>query len=85
MKLAKLYLQNYRRFESFEIDFHPGLTVIAARNGQGKTTVLDAIAAALGPFMGAFDMGKSENIKRTDARYSAVGKGFESPFFRKSA
>lgn len=78
MKLAKLHLLNYRRFESFDIDFHPELTVIAARNGQGKTTVLDAIAAALGPFVGAFDMGKSENIKRTDARYSAVGKGFEN-------
>ncbi|ART78930.1 AAA family ATPase [Oceanisphaera avium] len=77
-KLAKLHLQNYRRFEDFEIDFHPELTVIAARNGQGKTTVLEAIAAALGPFVGAFDMGKSENIARTDARYSAIGNGFEN-------
>ncbi|MGO1618189.1 MAG: AAA family ATPase [Oceanisphaera sp.] len=78
MKLAKLHLQNYRRFENFEIDFHPELTVIAARNGQGKTTVLEAIAAALGPFVGAFDMGKSENIARADARYSAIGNGFEN-------
>lgn len=60
MKLTKLTLQNYRRFEDFEITFHPELTVIAARNGQGKTTVLEAIAAALGPFVGAFDMGKSQ-------------------------
>ncbi|MDP5292456.1 AAA family ATPase [Oceanimonas sp. CHS3-5] len=78
MKLTKLTLQNYRRFEDFEITFHPELTVIAARNGQGKTTALEAIAAALGPFVGAFDMGKSQQIARTDARFSVVGNGFEN-------
>ena len=78
MKLAQLTLKNYRRFDDFEIELHPELTVIAARNGQGKTTILEAIAAALGPFVGAFDMGKSEHIRRTDARYSNVGGGLEN-------
>lgn len=77
MRLSQLKLHNYRRFEDFEIDFHPELTVIAARNGQGKTTILEAIVAAFGPFAGAFDMGKSKHIERTDARYSRVGKGYE--------
>lgn len=76
MYLSRLSLNNYRRFESFEIDFHPEFTVIAARNGQGKTSILEAVAAALGPFVGAFDMGKSEHIRRSDARYSVVGNGF---------
>jgi predicted ATP-binding protein involved in virulence len=78
VKLSKLKLKNFRRFEDFEIDFHPELTVIAARNGQGKTTVLEAITAALGPFVGAFDMGRSKHIERTDARYAKVGDGFEN-------
>ena len=78
MKLSSLKLKNYRRFESFEMDFDPEMTVIAARNGQGKTTILEAIAAALGPFVGAFDMGKSEHISRNDARYSVVGDGYEN-------
>lgn len=78
MKLCRLSVKNYRRFESFEITFHPELTVIAARNGQGKTTTLEAIAAALGPYVGAFDMGKSEHIRRTDARLSVVGNDFEN-------
>lgn len=78
MNLAQLKLHNYRRFEYFEIDFHPELTVIAARNGQGKTTILEAIAAALGPFVGAFDNGKAEHIRRTDARYGVQGEGFEN-------
>lgn len=78
MNLTKLSLMNYRRFADFDIDFHPELTVIAARNGQGKTTVLEAIVAALGPFVGAFDQGISKHIERTDARYLRVGKGFEN-------
>lgn len=79
MKLSRIRLQNYRRFEEFEMVFHPQLTVIAARNGQGKTTILEAIAIALGPFIGAFDSGRAEHIRRTDARYSRVStNGFEN-------
>lgn len=78
MKLGKLKLKDFRRFEDIEIDFHPELTVIAARNGQGKTTILEAIATALGPFVGAFDMGKSKHIERTDARYVRLGNSFEN-------
>ncbi len=78
MNLTKLRLKNYRRFADFEISFDPELTVIAARNGQGKTTILEAIAAAFGPFVGAFDMGKSKHIERSDARYSMLGDGFEN-------
>lgn len=78
MKLSRIRLQNYRRFDEFEIKLHPEITVIAARNGQGKTTVLEAIAAALGPFVGAFDFGRSENIRRTDARFSVQPGSFEN-------
>lgn len=78
MNLECIRLQNYRRFKRFEIHFHPELTVIAARNGHGKTTVLEAIAAALGPFTGAFDLGRSEHIRRSDARYSATSGSYEN-------
>lgn len=78
LNLTRLQLTNYRRFPEFEIDFDPELTVIAARNGQGKTTILEAIAAAFGPFVGAFDNGKSKHIEQSDARYSRVGTGYEN-------
>lgn len=78
MNLKQLRTRNYRRFAEFEIDFDPELTVIAARNGQGKTSVLEAIATALSPFVGAFDQGKSTQIERTDARFAQVGEGFET-------
>ncbi|EPM48303.1 AAA family ATPase [Pseudomonas syringae] len=78
MNLTRLCLKNYRRFAEFDIEFDPRLTVISARNGQGKTSVLEAIVAALGPFVGSFDQGASRHIERTDARYARVGEGFES-------
>ena len=70
MKLNSLTMVNFRRFEELSVRFHPELTVIAARNGKGKTTVLEAVALALGPFVGAFDESRGENIKRTDARFT---------------
>ncbi len=69
MKLKKLTLINFRRFKELNIDFHPELTVIAADNGQGKTSVSDAATVALGTFIGAFDLGKAKHLNHNDARY----------------
>lgn len=73
MHITHLDLQAYRRFEQFSIGFDPQLTVIAARNGQGKTTVLEAIASALGPFVGAFDEARGQHLMQTDAHRRIVG------------
>ena len=72
MKIQKLGLHNFRRFEDIEIDFDPRLTVIIARNGQGKTSVLDGVAVALGTYVGAFDMGKATHIEKSDARIARM-------------
>lgn len=68
LRLDRISLQNYRRFGSIEIAFHERLTVVVARNGCGKTAVLDAIAVALGPFVGAFDNGKGIHFATSDVR-----------------
>lgn len=78
MKLESLGLENFRRFKKLDISFHPELTVIAARNGQGKTAVLDAATIVLGPFVGAFDLGKFKHISKKDARYHRKGRESES-------
>ena len=49
IKINQLELENVKRIKSFAM--HPsenGLTIIGGDNGQGKTSVLDAIAWALG-------------------------------------
>lgn len=78
MIINKLSLSNFRRFSEFNTRFHPRLTVFVARNGQGKTSVLDAIAIALGTFVGAFDNGKGRSIERSDSRYQRRPESAES-------
>jgi|TARA_A100000171_G_scaffold52554_2_gene71550 predicted ATP-binding protein involved in virulence len=69
MKLKELTLINFRRFKELNINFHPDVTVIAAKNGQGKTSILDAATVVLGTFVGAFDLGKAKHLEVNDARY----------------
>lgn len=55
--ISSLKLWDYRSFPYFEVEFDEKLTVLAGSNGAGKTSVLDATAVALGPYVGAFDEG----------------------------
>lgn len=49
MKIAKLEIENVKRVRAVTLEpAESGLTVIGGENGQGKTSVLDAIAWALG-------------------------------------
>lgn len=49
MKITRLEIENVKRVKAVELIPAPnGLTVIGGKNGQGKTSVLDAIAWALG-------------------------------------
>lgn len=59
MKLTKLNLDNFRCFEHLEIDLHPELTVLVAENGQGKSSVLDALRISLWPFVSSFDLARN--------------------------
>lgn len=49
MKINKLEIENVKRVKAVKVEFTPnGLTVIGGNNNQGKTSILDAIAWALG-------------------------------------
>lgn len=72
LQLNRLELKNFRCFEHLAIDFHPQLTVLVAENGAGKTSILDAIAVAFGPFVGAFDDGVGPGFLPSDIRVSQV-------------
>lgn len=75
LRIDRLALRNFRCFPEISIDFHEKVTVIVANNGQGKTAILDALAIALGPFVGAFDDGKDRAFERDDIRLHWTGAG----------
>src|SRR3954447_3720666 len=43
MRVTRLQLRDFRSYERGELRLGPGLTVIAGRNGAGKTNLLEAI------------------------------------------
>ncbi|HIE4188222.1 TPA: AAA family ATPase [Stenotrophomonas maltophilia] len=75
LRIDRLDLSNFRCFPKLSIEFHERLTVVVANNGQGKTAILDAVAIALGPFVGAFDDGKDRTFERDDIRLLRTGAG----------
>ncbi|WP_288411852.1 AAA family ATPase [uncultured Herbaspirillum sp.] len=64
MRLDRLRLKNFRCFGDFELLFNTSsrLTVLVAENGQGKSTVLDAIRIGVWPFIKSFDLAKSSTF-----------------------
>ena len=72
LNLQQLRLRDYRCFEAIDIDFHPKLTVLVAANGGGKTAILDAIAVAFGPYIGAFDEAVGKHFESSDIRQFRV-------------
>jgi predicted ATP-binding protein involved in virulence len=70
MLIRELHIQNFRRFRDLTITFEKDLTVLVARNGHGKSSILEAITILLGTFVGAFDLGRAKGITLRDARRS---------------
>nr|WP_315394379.1 AAA family ATPase [uncultured Duganella sp.] len=48
MKINRLVLDNFRMHQHLDITFEKDITVIVGDNGEGKTSVLDAISQLLG-------------------------------------
>lgn len=44
MWISNIKLQNYRNFPSLDLSFDPGVNVIIAPNGSGKTNIVEAIS-----------------------------------------
>ena len=48
MRIHQLRIRNFKCFEDRSLDLHPQFTLLVGDNGAGKTTVLDALAVAMG-------------------------------------
>ncbi|MDE0205382.1 MAG: AAA family ATPase [Candidatus Tectomicrobia bacterium] len=48
MRIHRLQMRNFKCFEDRTLELHPQFTLLVGENGAGKTTVLDALAIAMG-------------------------------------
>ena len=74
LHLTKLEMSNFRCFRKMDkpIEFDPNLTVIVAKNGCGKTAVLDAIRISLGTFTKGTNLRSQAGISTFDASLSPL-------------
>ncbi len=59
MRIDKLELNNFRCYRHLDMHFHPQLTVLVAVNGEGKTSILDALRIGFWLFVSQFDLAKT--------------------------
>ena len=59
MKLKELTLKNFRCYPDLTIEFQSQVTVLIAANGEGKTSILDALRIAFWPFVSQFDLART--------------------------
>ena len=43
LKIQSLYIENFKAFKQFKMEFNDSLTVIVGQNGTGKTTIIEVI------------------------------------------
>ena len=71
MKLKSVEIENYRAIEQLTLSLDPSLTVFYGPNGQGKTSVLSAVAVGLGAIpellSDVTDLGFSDGDQRDGA------------------
>lgn len=48
LRISELSVSNFRKLESYSINFDQQLTVLVGDNGTGKSTLIDAACVALG-------------------------------------
>lgn len=51
MRIDRLELKNFKKFSEQTFTFDPHFTLLVGENGSGKTSVLDALAVALGVWL----------------------------------
>jgi len=74
--LAKVRVRNFRNLKDIEVAFSAGLNVLVGENNIGKTSLLDAIRAALGP---ASATGEPVRLTKEDRHWDSQGTTSTDP------
>lgn len=73
LKVSEVTVSNFRGYTNFKVPMHPSLNVLVGENGAGKTSILEAVACGLGPFLTAMPDAKGKLIKKSDIHVSTNG------------
>jgi predicted ATP-binding protein involved in virulence len=68
MRIDQLHLQNFKGFADRKFSFHPQFNLIIGDNASGKTTILDALAVAMGTWFLGMPGLDARNIRAEDVR-----------------
>jgi predicted ATP-binding protein involved in virulence len=60
MKIEKIRIKNFKGFAEYECSLNSRFTVFIGDNAKGKTSVLDALAVAIGSYLCGIDVAKNE-------------------------
>jgi predicted ATP-binding protein involved in virulence len=84
MRIDRLELHNFKKFAEQVLELHPQFTLLVGENGSGKTSVLDALAVALGVWLVDPPDSKLASSQRpiypSEARLEAVRQGDRTLF-----
>lgn len=73
IKISEVSIHNFRGYSYFRVPMHSSLSVLVGENGAGKTSILEAVACGLGPFLTAMPDAKGKLIKKSDIHVSPNG------------
>jgi len=74
MKIEKIIIKNFKGFEDETFILNERMTVFIGENAKGKTSVLDALAIAVGSFLRGIDVGRHEarSINKNEIRVKTI-------------
>ncbi len=79
MRIDRIKIQNFKRFEEQTLELHPKFTLLVGDNGAGKTTLLDALAVAAAVWLVKVPdstlAGSGRNILRNEIRLTNKKEG----------
>jgi predicted ATP-binding protein involved in virulence len=71
MRIDSLLLENFKGFQRRELTFHPQFNLVVGENGTGKTSLLDALAVAVGSWFLGVDGVDTRHIYPHEVRLQA--------------
>lgn len=72
MRIDRIQVKNFKGFEDQNFEFKSRFSVLIGENASGKTSVLDALAVAMGSFFLGLEEVKPRNIKADEIRLLTI-------------